>query len=86
MSMNLGEIVQKYLATAGAYGKQIPLASLGLAKEELEGALGAFDDDYHISRFLHFTCAKESTAPLTYQINGFSQTHISIDSDVQSIL
>jgi hypothetical protein len=86
MSMNLGEIVQKYLAAAGAYGKQIPLASLGLAKDGLEGTLGAFDEDYHISRFLHFTCAKESSAPLSYQINGFPQTHISIDSDVQSIL
>jgi hypothetical protein len=86
MSMNLGEIVQKYLAAAGAYGKKIPLASLGLAKDELESALGAFDDDYHISRFLHFTCADGSGSPLAYQINGFPQTHISIDSDVQSIL
>ena len=80
--MELEEIVQKYLAAAGTYGKQVPLGALGLAKEETEDALSAFDEDYHISRFFHFACA----AGANFQINGFPQTHVSIDAEVQSIL
>jgi hypothetical protein len=51
---------------------------------------GAFDEDYHISRFFHFACAaganSQTNSPGGYEINGFPQTHVSIDSEVQSIL
>ena len=58
------------------------LASLGLSREEIERTFGQFDEDYHISRFIHFQCA----AGANYAINGFPQTHISIDDDIQSVL
>jgi hypothetical protein len=82
MNMNLNEIVQNYLASAGRYGKSVPLSSLGLSKEEIEDVFSTFDEDYHISRFFHFACA----AGANFQINGFPQTHVAIDSGVQSIL
>jgi hypothetical protein len=82
MNMELAEVVGKYLAVAGGYGKSIALSSLGLSKEEIEDVFSTFDEDYHISRFLHFACA----AGANYDINGFPQTHVSIDSEVQSIL
>jgi hypothetical protein len=84
--MELDEIVQKYLAAAGTYGKQVPLGSLALSKEAIEDVFSAFDEDYHISRFFHFTCEGGAGLQSTYQINGFPQTHVSIDSEVQSIL
>jgi hypothetical protein len=82
MNIELKEIVERYLAAAGGYGKQVPLTSLGLSKEQIESLFSTFDDDYHISRFLHFACA----AGADFQINGFPQTHVAIDEEIQSIL
>ena len=82
MNIELKEIVEKYLAAAGGYGKQVPLTSLGLSKEETETVFSTFDEDYHISRFLHFACA----AGADFQINAFPQTHLAIDDEIQSIL
>jgi len=78
----LKQIVQSYLAAAGAFGKPVALSALGLSPKEVEDAFGTLDEDYHISRFLHFQCS----AGANYQINGFPQTHISIDSEIQTIL
>jgi hypothetical protein len=89
-NMELAQIIQKYLAVAGVYGKQVPLASLGLSKEETEDVFSVFDEDYHISRFFHLACAAAASSPshsqIIFQINGFPQTHISVDAEVQSIL
>lgn len=78
----LQEIVNKYLSAAGKYGLPAPIAALGASREEIETVLGAFDEDYHISRFFHF---RNDTGE-TYSINGFPQTHLTIDSEIQSIL
>jgi hypothetical protein len=40
------------------------------------------DEDYHISRFFHFS----NSVGASYQINGFPQTHITIDADIREIL
>ena len=80
--MTLGEVVDKYVAVGGGYGKAVALSSLGLSREELERTFGQLDEDYHISRFIHFQCA----AGANFAINGFPQTHVSIDQEVQSIL
>jgi hypothetical protein len=80
--MQLGEMVEKYLAAAGGYGKTVPLTSLGLSREETERVFDVLDEDYHISRFFHFSNAVGAS----YRINGFPQTHISIDSKIQTIL
>lgn len=80
--MHLREIVEKYLALAGGFGKPAPLGGFGLAREQTERTFSIFDEDYHISRFFHFS---EAAGP-SYRINGFAQTHVSIDSEIQSIL
>ena len=80
--MKLREIVEKYLAVAGGYGKAVALASLGLAPGETERVFSLFDEDYHISRFLHF---RNESGP-NFQINGFPQTHVSMDAEIQTIL
>jgi len=80
--MTLREIVEKYLAVAGGFAFLAPLADFGLDRKEAERIFGALDEDYHISRYLHFS---QVSGP-AYNINGFEQTHISIDQEIQSIL
>jgi hypothetical protein len=80
--MSLRELIQKYLAVAGAFGKSVAIASLGLSKVETEKAFDILDEDYHISRFFHFL----NEAGESFQINGFPQTHVAIDSEIESIL
>ena len=80
--MELKEVVRKYLAVAGGYGKTVPLDSLGLSRQDVENVFSSFDEDYHISRYFHFQCA----AGAGYKISGFPQSHVSIDADIQAIL
>lgn len=80
--MSLKDIVDRYLAAAGGYGKVVPLSALGLSRGDAEKVFGVLDEDYHISRYFHFVCA----AGANYTINGFPQSHLSIDAEVQSIL
>jgi hypothetical protein len=80
--MTLHDLVEKYLAIAGGFAFLAPLADFGLERAEAERIFGAFDEDYHISRYLHFSQVSGSA----YKINGFEQTHLSIDGDIQSIL
>jgi hypothetical protein len=80
--IGLQEVVTRYLAAAGEYGKPAAIGALGSSREEIERVLGAFDEDYHISRFLHF----RNEAGESFNINGFPQTHLTIDSDIQTIL
>ena len=80
----LHQIVEKYLAIAGGFAF---LAScfrvdFGLERSEVERIFGALDEDYHISRFFHFS---QVSGP-AYMINWFEQTHISIDEEIQTIL
>ena len=80
--MNLREIVEKYLAVAGGFAFLAPLANFGLERKEVERIFGGFDEDYHISRYFHFS----QVSGAAYNINGFEQTHISIDAEIQTIL
>jgi hypothetical protein len=80
--MTLHQIVDKYLAIAGGFAFLAPLADFGLERSEVERIFGAFDEDYHISRYFHFS---QVSGP-AYSINGFDQTHLSIDEDIRSIL
>jgi hypothetical protein len=80
--MTLKEIVEKYLGIAGGFAFLAPLVDFGLERNEVERTFGALDEDYHISRFFHFS---QVSGP-AYKINGFDQTHISIDEGIQTIL
>lgn len=80
--MTLREIVEKYLVIAGGFTFLAPLADFGLGRSHVESIFGAFDEDYHISRYLHFS----QVSGTAYSINGFDQTHISIDAEIASVL
>jgi hypothetical protein len=84
--MSLKELVEKYLAVAGGYGKPVPIASLGISREETEKVFDFLDEDYHISRFFHFQNAASASSGASFQINGFPQSHISIDAEIRDIL
>lgn len=75
-------IVEKYLALAGGYGVAAPLAAFALGREETERVFSLLDEDYHISRFFHFS----DTDGERFFINGFAHTHVSIDPEIQTIL
>jgi hypothetical protein len=80
--MTLRQVAEKYLTVASSYGHPAPLADFGLDRDETERTFSAFDEDYHISRYFHFT----SGAGVAYKINGFDHTHVSIDAEIQSVL
>ena len=80
--MTLSEIVGKYLEVAGGFSFLAPLADFGMQREEVERVFGAFDEDYHISRYMHFMQVSGSA----YKINGFEQTHVSLDEEIEFIL
>jgi hypothetical protein len=80
--MNLTEVVKKYLAIAGGYGRPAALSDFGLDREQTERVFGTFDEDYHISRYFHFT----RVTGTRYTINGFDHTHVSIDAEIQDVL
>jgi hypothetical protein len=80
--MTLGDLIKKYVTAAGGYGKSVAISSLGLSRAETEQAFDILDEDYHISRYFHF----RNDAGETFEINGFPQTHVSVDSEIQSIL
>jgi len=82
--VQLKEVLEKYLAAAGGYGREVALSSFGFSREEIEDVFSLFDEDYHISRFFHFSCAAGAGA--SYTIDGFPQTHVAIDKEIQSIL
>ncbi len=79
--LQLRDAVEKYVQLAGGYGKPVPLSSFGLSKEETQKFFSALDEDYHISRFFRFEMASGET----YDINGFAQTHVSIDAEIETI-
>ncbi len=83
--MNLRDIVARYRALAGDFGRPLSLGEFALTRVETERVFSALDEDYHISRFFHFTLdpAYQEGA---YRINGLPQSHVSIDAEVETIL
>ncbi len=98
--MQLNDIVEKYRKLEWDLGKPVELSRFGLTREETERIFSIFDEDYHISRFFHFTNAanaagagagtasssKRPAASTPYSINGFPYTHVTIDAAIAEIL
>jgi hypothetical protein len=80
--MSLKELVEKYKSLAGEFGKSALLSSFALTRPETEALFSGYDEDYHISRFFHFSEAGGET----FSINGIPATHVAIDREVQTIL
>jgi len=80
--MTLREAIDEYLRIGGGYGDAIALSAFGHSRDEIERSFSLFDEDYHISRFIHL----RNDSGEVFQINGFPQTHVSIDAEIQTIL
>ena len=80
--MSLPQLVANYRTLAGDFGKPVALSAFALTTAETERLFSSYDEDYHISRFFHFS--QGAGAP--FSINGFPATHVAIDAEIQSIL
>lgn len=79
--LSLQEVVDHYLRQGGGFGTSVELKSLACSNVDVSQLFSAFDEDYHISRFLHFTNAGGEE----FTINGFPATHVSIDAQIRSL-
>jgi hypothetical protein len=80
--MPLYDLVEKYRSLAGGFGKIVALSAFALTRAETERLFSSYDEDYHISRFFHFSEAGGET----FAINGIPATHVSVDSEIETIL
>lgn len=80
--MSLSELVRLYRLKAGEFGQPVALSSFQLSTAETERLFSAYDEDYHISRFFHFSESQGEK----FSINGFSATHVSLDAEIETIL
>ena len=80
--MSLKELYRVYITIAAKPSEPVPLAAFQLSAEETEKVFSIFNQDYHISRFLHFS----ETAGTKFAIDGESATHVAIDPEISSIL
>jgi hypothetical protein len=80
--MSLQELVAKYRVLAGEFGQPTALSGFALTPTETERLFSGYDEDYHISRFFHFSEADGEK----FSINGIPATHVSLDPEIQSIL
>jgi hypothetical protein len=80
--MNLKEVVERYATLAGSFGNPVALSAFGLSAEETKNLFSSFDEDYHISRFLHFSRSQGKS----YVISEEPVTHLTIDPAIYSIL
>lgn len=82
LAMTLRELVDRYRILAGDFGKPAPLAGFGLSAGETEALFSGYDEDYHISRFFHFSEAGGTP----FSVNGIAATHVLLDAEISSIL
>jgi hypothetical protein len=80
--MSLKQLVANYRTLAGDFGRPVALSAFALTQAETEQLFSGYDEDYHISRFFHFSEAGGQT----FSIDGIAATHVSIDVEVESIL
>jgi hypothetical protein len=79
---SLRQLVDQYAKLAGEFGRPLPLSQFELSAEEVSALFGPLDEDYHISRFLHFS----KLAGDSYTIGAEDVTHLSIDKAIEEIL
>ena len=80
--ITLKTVVDRYNALAKQPGAAVALEAFGLTAEETEKLFSALNEDYHISRYLHFS-KLEGRA---YRVSGEEVTHVAIDPAITSLL
>ena len=85
--MDLKAVVDRYLQEIGAFGEPMPLGRFGLAHDEVETLLSAWEDDYHLSRHFELVPASGmSGAAPAYRINGALYTAIVFRETIRDVL
>jgi hypothetical protein len=80
--MILRQLVDRYLVVAKHFGASIPISTFELHHPEADRLFSTYDEDYHISRFFHFS----DSAGEKFSINGIPATHVSLDAEIETIL
>ena len=80
--ITLKTVVERYNSLAKQPGAPVALESFGLTPDETEKLFNALDEDYHISRHLHFSKGERRI----YRISGEDMTHIAIDEAIANLL
>ncbi|HEY2352555.1 MAG TPA: hypothetical protein VGH83_08580 [Candidatus Acidoferrum sp.] len=78
----LKELVRRYRALASEFGKPVALTAFEFSRADTEKLFSSYDEDYHISRFFHFT----DVEGMTFTIDGEPVTHVALDAGIESIL
>jgi hypothetical protein len=80
--MPLRQLIDEYLKISKSFGTPVALSSFGLSAPEIENLFSSYNEDYHISRFFYFS----NQSGGAFSIDNEPATHISIDSEINSIL
>ena len=80
--LSLKQVFDSYTSLAEQSGEPVPLSAFNLSSEETSRLFSVLDEDYHISRFLQFSCA----AGQRYLVAGEPVTHVKIDPAISSLL
>ena len=80
--MTLRELVDRYISLGDGFASRVALSAFALSIPETERLFSAYEEDYHISRFFHFS----AEGGMRFSINGFPATHVAIDAEIRSIL
>lgn len=90
-AMELKAAVEKYLGIAGRFGRPMPLSSFAVSRQELEGTLSAWDEDYHLHRHFELIAAPPASpgnsADFTaYLVNGIAYSSIVFKETIGHVL
>jgi hypothetical protein len=80
--LSLKEVIERYNALAEGSRGPVALSAFNLSNEETVRLFAALNEDYHISRFLHFSLGSGQS----YLVDGESVSHIALDPAISSLL
>ncbi|HUL32280.1 MAG TPA: hypothetical protein VL128_00235 [Candidatus Eisenbacteria bacterium] len=80
--LSLIEILERYTTLAKPFGEHVALSTFGLSVEETSKLFTALDEDYHISRFLRFSCLEGQR----YLVDGEEVTHVALEPGIHDLL
>ena len=85
--MDLKAAVEKYLEVVKEFGRPMPLSRFGVPRDELEAAVAAWDEDYHLHR--HFELIPPSPERPddggTYVIQGLPYSAIVFKESIRHV-
>jgi hypothetical protein len=79
---SLKEVVDRYASLAKSFGEPVALSAFELSPQETSRVFSDLDEDYHISRYLHFS----NGAGQSYLVGGEAVTHVAIDRAISTQL